>query len=185
MLRLLEVMPPAEFGPFTFALADTDATSLPRARAAGLGPLLDAGPPPAALPRAREVGQTGPAVLLNTARAFFAALALLAAARPALVLANGPGTALPVLLAAALLRAAAGARARAAAACRRAACRRARPPGARAGPAVVYVESVCRVTSLSVTGRVAYALGLADDFQVQWPELHAAYPRTRLVGNLM
>lgn len=33
----------------------------------------------------------------------------------------------------------------------------------------IFIESVCRIETLSVTGKVAYRL--ADEFYVQWPEL--------------
>jgi beta-1,4-N-acetylglucosaminyltransferase len=35
---------------------------------------------------------------------------------------------------------------------------------------ITFVESVCRVKTLSLTGRLVYPL--VDRFFVQWPELH-------------
>lgn len=66
--------------------------------------------------------------------------------RPDLLLVNGPGTCLPVCLSALALRF-----------------------FGLLDTRVVFVESVCRVTSLSLTGRMLYYL--ADQVQVQWPEL--------------
>ena len=36
---------------------------------------------------------------------------------------------------------------------------------------IVFIESFCRVKSLSLTGRILYALGIVDLFLVHWPEL--------------
>lgn len=100
------------------------------------------------IPRAREVGQSYVTAVGSTAKAFLACLRAVAAASPDVVLVNGPGTCLPVCLAAVALNFCGVLDAR-----------------------LVFVESVCRVTSMSTTGVL---LGwLADSVQVQWPELHA------------
>lgn len=96
------------------------------------------------------MGQSYVTALWSTAAALVATVRLVAAVRPDVVLVNGPGTCLPVCLAAVGLSALGVADAR-----------------------VVFVESVCRVGSLSLTGRLLYALRLADQVQVQWPQLHA------------
>jgi beta-1,4-N-acetylglucosaminyltransferase len=49
---------------------------------------------------------------------------------------------------------------------------------------LVYIESVARVRSLSLTGRIVWTLGLADSFLVQWPELVSRYPGSRYLGRL-
>ena len=41
-------------------------------------------------------------------------------------------------------------------------------------------ESVARVKSLSLSGKLLYPI--ADKFMVQWPDLLAKYPRARYVG---
>lgn len=48
---------------------------------------------------------------------------------------------------------------------------------------LVYVESVCRTRSLSVTGALLYPL--CDVFVVQWPAVHARFPRSTYVGLLL
>lgn len=48
---------------------------------------------------------------------------------------------------------------------------------------VVYVESFCRVRTLSLTGRILYHL--ADHFVVQWPQLTTKYPRAKYQGLLV
>ena len=47
---------------------------------------------------------------------------------------------------------------------------------------IVYVESVCRVETLSATARILYYV--ADRVLVQWPELQQKYPRTTYLGRL-
>ena len=44
----------------------------------------------------------------------------------------------------------------------------------------VFVESITRVGRLSNTGRLIYHCRLATMFIVQWPDLRAAYPSSRL-----
>jgi beta-1,4-N-acetylglucosaminyltransferase len=47
---------------------------------------------------------------------------------------------------------------------------------------IVYVESIARVETLSLSGRLLYRT--ADHFLVQWPQLQAKYPRAQFVGRL-
>ena len=49
-----------------------------------------------------------------------------------------------------------------------------------AGARVIFVESWCRVESLSLTGRIMY--WVAHRFVVHWPELGAAVPAGRVPG---
>jgi beta-1,4-N-acetylglucosaminyltransferase len=93
------------------------------------------------------VGQSYTTAVVSTARGFASSASLLMRERPSLLLVNGPGTCLPVaVLAVALSRLGLVPR-----------CR------------VVFVESVCRVTTLSLTGKLLYRV--ADRVLVQWPEL--------------
>ncbi|QLL32189.1 hypothetical protein HG536_0C03570 [Torulaspora globosa] len=48
---------------------------------------------------------------------------------------------------------------------------------------IVYVESLARITSLSLTGRILY--WIADLFIVQWEELCLTHPRARYYGLLV
>ena len=47
---------------------------------------------------------------------------------------------------------------------------------------MVYVESICRVEGLSLSGKLLYYL--ADHVVVQWPELQRKYPRTTFLGRI-
>ncbi|KAK2151589.1 hypothetical protein LSH36_358g02066 [Paralvinella palmiformis] len=46
---------------------------------------------------------------------------------------------------------------------------------------IVFAESICRVTSLSLSGQILY--WFADQILVQWPELQKHYPLTRYIGR--
>lgn len=109
-----------------------------------------------------QVGQSYASSVWTTLVAFRAALRLVWAAQPQLLLCNGPGTCLPLVVAAALAR-----------------CLPARQCR------MVYVESVARVRSLSLTGALLYRLRLADAFFVQWQALAATHARARCLGRVM
>lgn len=47
----------------------------------------------------------------------------------------------------------------------------------------MYIESIARVTSLSMSGRILYHL--ADVFIVQWPQLVERYPKSKYFGRLV
>ncbi|KAL7531962.1 hypothetical protein ACHAWF_003972 [Thalassiosira exigua] len=185
MMRLLAELDPCRYAPIVYAVAETDATSVPRLRdhvrkeerrdaggGRGAGawrgrfPVEEREGERAAdgggfgrveaatvrrLPRAREVHQSYASSAFATLRSFLAAIVLLWDVRPDLVLANGPGTCVPVIYAAFLLRILGGRE-----------CR------------VVFVESFCRVRTLSLSGRLVYPF--ADRFVVHWPQLKEGRP---------
>lgn len=114
-----------------------------------------------AIPRSREVGQSYVTSVFTTLWALAGTVSLVWRIRPDLVLCNGPGTCVPVCAAAFL--------------------------GRFLGvwsPRILFVESACRVHSLSLSGRILYST-LADSFLVQWPDLHRKYPATTLTGLLL
>ena len=49
---------------------------------------------------------------------------------------------------------------------------------------IVYVESIARVASLSLSGRILYHVRAAAAFYVQWPALRARHPRSAYAGRL-
>ena len=107
----------------------------------------------AEIPRAREVGQSFVTSVPSTLHALWACVRLIWTAAPELVLVNGPGTCVPVAVLARL-----------------------------SGSRVIFVESWCRVESLSLTGRVLYYV--AHRFVVHWPELARRYPRAEYLGRI-
>lgn len=114
------------------------------------------------IPRSREVGQSYLTSVATTLYAFAFAASLVFRELPDVVLVNGPGTCIPICAAALLLRLA----------------------GVR-DSRIIYVESVARVRSLSLSGRILYASRAADALYVQWPQLQARHPRSIYVGRVM
>lgn len=114
------------------------------------------------IPRSREVGQSFCSSTWTTLVAASYAVRAVLSFKPDLVLTNGPGTALPVVVAA-LLGKIIGI----------------------SSPSIVYVESIARVKHLSLTGKILYYLRLTDEFLVQWEELGIPYPRAIYAGRLM
>jgi UDP-N-acetylglucosamine:LPS N-acetylglucosamine transferase len=92
--------------------------------------------------------------LLNLFRNLGLAWRLLRRERPDAVLSTGAGLAVPFFLAGKLL-----------------------------GARLVYVESVTRTSSLSLSGRLVYRF--ADRFFVQWPELAAQLKRAEFAGSVL
>lgn len=81
--------------------------------------------------------------------------------RPDVLLCNGPGTCIPVCFAAAmfdLLR-----------------LRDTR---------IFFIESICRVKSLSLSALILYYLRIPDSIIVQWRDLSLKYPNTEFIDDL-
>ncbi|XP_043861533.1 UDP-N-acetylglucosamine transferase subunit ALG14 homolog isoform X2 [Dromiciops gliroides] len=77
-----------------------------------------------------------------------------------LVLCNGPGTCVPIC-ASALLLGILGIK----------------------KVTIVYVESICRVETLSLSGKILYHF--SDYFFVQWPALKGKYPKSVYLGRIV
>ncbi len=48
---------------------------------------------------------------------------------------------------------------------------------------VIYIESMAKVSTLSMTGKLMYLI--ADKFYVQWEELEEKYPKAEYLGRLI
>lgn len=48
---------------------------------------------------------------------------------------------------------------------------------------IVYVESICRVETLSLSGKILFHL--CDCFIVQWPTLKEKYPKSVYLGRIV
>ncbi|KAI8064235.1 UDP-N-acetylglucosamine transferase subunit ALG14 [Gongronella butleri] len=162
MTRLLKALDTQKYAPRIYVVAYNDRLSAEKAIA--LEQTLQ-GKPDAdvqlhRIPRARDVGQSLASVPASFANAFFYASQLVAKARPDLMILNGPGSCLPLVVMAYALRF----------------------MGIKK-TTLVYVESFARVEGLSLTGRLLY--GWVDLFVVQWPDLVKKYPKAQYLGCLI
>jgi beta-1,4-N-acetylglucosaminyltransferase len=161
MLALLDHVDKRFYTPRVYVSAATDALSATKAAArerrwADADDADDQRPrqPPQrpyellTIPRSREVGQPWISSAFSTARACLSASLLIPREKPALLLANGPGTCVPLCAAAVAWRALGVCQTR-----------------------VAYVESVARVRRLSLSAKLLRVLRLADVLMVQWPAL--------------
>jgi len=169
MLLMTKHLSTSHYYPIHYCKAATDSTSLDRLRTAQKDKNSNNGADDSAssstwrnhdIPRSREVGQSYWSSIFSTLYAFGFALRLVARLRPRLLLCNGPGTCIPVCLAALLYRILFGWH-----------CR------------IVFVESYCRVQTLSLTGKLLYRT--ADLFVVHWKELREKYPETVLTSSFI
>ncbi|OXB66187.1 hypothetical protein ASZ78_012986 [Callipepla squamata] len=126
------------------------------------------------IPRSREVRQSWTSSVLTTAYSILYSLPLTYKLKPDLVeesqilreqhhnqiLCNGPGTCVPVCISALLLGLLGMKRA-----------------------IIVYVESICRVETLSLSGKILYYF--SDYFIVQWPALKEKYPKSVYLGRIV
>ena len=111
------------------------------------------------IPRAREVKQTWISSFFFTIYAFLVSIPLIIKIKPNIVLVNGPGTCLPVILATWCC------------------CFIRIIPKAK----IVYVESICRVKTLSLTAKMSWYF--VDSIIVQWPEMALNYKGTTYIGK--
>jgi len=152
MLRILSVLD-NEFGPITVVVAETDRQSTFMAKQKLIKPYKLQ-----VIPRAREVKQTWSSTILSTAKAIFSSIPVVFDDRPDLLLLNGPGTCIPIVIASFCLQL-----------------------FTNHDVKLVFVESFCRVEKLSLTGLLLYPI--ADVFFVQWPQLLTKYPRALYRGR--
>ncbi|KAI8902625.1 glycosyltransferase [Globomyces pollinis-pini] len=114
------------------------------------------------IPRSRSVHQSWITTPFTTIYSFFYCIKEVWWYSPDLILCNGPGTCVPICLAAFLLKMLLLGTAR-----------------------IVFVESFARVETLSLTGKILYYLKITDRFLVQWPQLTYIYPKVEYKGPLM
>ena len=112
------------------------------------------------IPRCREVHQSYATSVATTVSSTLASVPAVLADQPQLLLVNGPGTCVPVCLVVWLLT-------------------RFRLLSS----TLVFVESVCRVQRLSVSGEIM--LRVADQVLVHWEELREKYPTTKYIGKFL
>ncbi|XP_030254650.1 UDP-N-acetylglucosamine transferase subunit ALG14 [Sparus aurata] len=112
------------------------------------------------IPRSREVHQSWSSSVISTLNALWYSLPLVFRLRPDMVLCNGPGTCVPLCVAGLLLGILGMKKV-----------------------LIVYVESICRVQTLSLTGKILYPM--SDYFFVQWASLRDKYPKSIFLGRIV
>lgn len=110
--------------------------------------------------RARRVKQSWLTTPLSVILSCLDAIRFVWHDRPDLVICNGPGTCVVIVLASLLLR----------------------YTGVKSSR-VIFVESFARVESLSLSGRIL--IGLVDRFLVMWPDLAKRYEKAEYAGFLL
>jgi len=112
------------------------------------------------LPRSRNVGQSYFTSIFTTIIAFFFSIILFFKEMPDIILCNGPGTCVPLCIVALIMR-----------------CLFIKKSK------IIYVESLARVQTLSLSGKILYHV--ADYFLVQWNQLKIIYPKSEYLGILI
>jgi len=164
LLKLASSLDPHTYTPRTYYIASTDSLSHDKAREVERGfgerrSYCDTGDySVVAVPRAREVGQSLLSSIPSTLHSTLLCLPPLLRDKPQLLLCNGPGTCLPIILVTRLL-------------------------SLFSPTKIVYVESVCRVTSLSLTARLARPF--VDSVLVQWRGLEETYRGVTYIGRII
>lgn len=158
MLRIVERLDGGRYAPRQYVVASTDKTSVVKV----IESEIQRQPDPEqqtyeiiTIPRSRDVHQSYVSSVVTSVLALLHCVPVVLKARPELILTNGPGTCVPVCLVAFLARLL----------FINTSCR------------IVFIESFCRVRSLSLSGRIL--LHIVDMFVVQWPELLEKTTTTR------
>uniref|UniRef100_A0A8D2AG88 UDP-N-acetylglucosamine transferase subunit ALG14 n=1 Tax=Sciurus vulgaris TaxID=55149 RepID=A0A8D2AG88_SCIVU len=112
------------------------------------------------IPRSREVQQSWLSTVFTTLHSMWLSFPLVHRVKPDLVLCNGPGTCIPICISALLLGILGVKKV-----------------------IIVYVESICRVETLSMSGKILFHL--SDHFIVQWPTLKEKYPKSVYLGRIV
>uniref|UniRef100_A0A182PN08 UDP-N-acetylglucosamine transferase subunit ALG14 n=1 Tax=Anopheles epiroticus TaxID=199890 RepID=A0A182PN08_9DIPT len=158
MLRIVERLSDERYSPRHYLIASTDKTSVVKVIESEVRRQPDTQKQTyeiITIPRSRDVHQSYLSSVATTVLALLHCIPIVLKARPELILTNGPGTCVPVCLVAFFARLL----------FLNTKCR------------IVFVESFCRVRSLSLSGRIL--LYIVDMFVVQWPELVETTATTR------
>ena len=159
MLRLLSGMDLVNFSRRVYVAAETDTMSIKKITTfeqsrGNREPLIRR------IPRARQVLQSYISAVLSTLIAILYSFPITFSILPDLLLCNGPGTCIPLCFWCFVLKF-----------------------FWIKDVNIMYVESICRVKTLSLSALILYFI--ADHILVQWPQLQKAYPRTEYIGRVV
>jgi beta-1,4-N-acetylglucosaminyltransferase len=162
MISFVETLSSNQFSSTTYwGIANTDVTSIPKLLKNESSFIKEKTKSLQvySIPRSREVKQNWITTIFTTLYAILYSVYLIFKLQPDIILVNGPGTCVPICLSAKLLDFIT---------CKQIHCK------------IIFVESFCRVKSLSLSGRILYPF--VDEFLVQWPLLVKDYPRAKYLG---
>ena len=146
-----------KYSPCYSILANTDSTSESKINLCSNPLILNS--KFLTIQRSREVNQPWMQTVYYSIIALFNSIYMVWKYEPALILCNGPGTCVPLCFAIVILRILG------------IAC---------FSTKIVFVESFCRVQSLSLSGKLLYPI--SDIFVVQWPDLAIKHPKAQYLG---
>lgn len=159
ILRILRHLKPDRFTPRTYILASSDTTSMNKIVELENSFANQGEYKIIAIPRSRKVHQSYVTSIFTTLYSIVYCVPLVLKDAPDVILCNGPGTCIPICVVAFVSRVL-----------------------CMSETVIVFVESICRVRSLSLTGKIL--IYFADEIIVQWPELRRLYSRVKYVGDL-
>ncbi|XP_059079030.1 UDP-N-acetylglucosamine transferase subunit ALG14 homolog [Tigriopus californicus] len=154
MLTLLKSIPLNQYKRSIFVMAETDRFSAQKVTQ------LYSHEQIMTIPRSREVGQSWSSTVISTLISSVKCGLLLGRTRPHVILCNGPGTCIPMCGVAWIFN-------------QLLICQ----------TVMFYVESICRVRSLSFSGKIMQFL--TPHVLVQWPELTRTAPRTKYIARFV
>ncbi|XP_057299657.1 UDP-N-acetylglucosamine transferase subunit ALG14 homolog isoform X1 [Hydractinia symbiolongicarpus] len=149
-----------KFTPRIYVFAESDSTSEKRIKIMEENRSKSSQHTVLRIKRSREVAQSWCSTIVTTIVACYHAVFIIWRQQPDLLLCNGPGTCIPLCGAVFLLKICFIVKTK-----------------------IVFVESICRVKTLSLSGKILYLF--ADRVLVQWPELSVAYPKSEFIGRLV
>ncbi|XP_049869209.1 UDP-N-acetylglucosamine transferase subunit ALG14 homolog [Pectinophora gossypiella] len=156
LLRIMKNLEPKKYQPRLYIVADNDVSSEVKVHKAEEGQTKYA---LSRIPRSRNVQQSYISSVFSTLNATLHTVPVVYNFKPNIIFCNGPGTCVPVCVVAFLLRCVFILD-----------CR------------IVFVESICRVRTLSLTGKILQYF--ADVIVVQWPQLRDVCFRAKYFGRL-
>jgi len=157
MIQLLTNLNFKKYAPMYFITCHSDITSKNKILSANLS--IEKNAIWSKIYRSREVKQSWMSTIFTTVYSLIQSFILIVRIKPHLIICNGPGTCVPICYSAFLLRLLGISQ-----------------------TTIIFIESFCRVKSLSLSGRLMYVI--ADKFIVQWPELTERYQRAECLGRI-
>lgn len=159
MCAILKHLSTDKYSPRYFVLSDTDATS--ESKVLQIPATSKSDSYIYRIKRSRHVGQSYFTSVFTTIHSIFSSIPMVYRIQPDVILCNGPGTCVPICLIAFILKLF---------------------WLLDAQSKIVFVESFCRVQTVSLTGKIL--IWFIDCFVVQWPQLTNISPKVKYFGKL-